>query len=248
MLLSGRNLSKRYGQRQLFNGITLGIDAGERIGLIGANGSGKSTLLKIFAGLEEPDDGELESRRNLRVEYVAQEESFAAGQTCMDAMLAAIDPSLDVHERETKAQVELGRAGLHDPRAEAAKLSGGWRKRLAIAAGLASARDEPDLLFLDEPTNHLDIEGIRWLEQMVSRIASRGSGAAVAFVTHDRTFLERVSTRVAELSPMYPSGLLVVDGELYESTGQRGESTVRRVDLEKGTVDRARPLARQLFG
>src|SRR3954465_1137195 len=99
MLLTGRNLAKSYGPRLLFSGITLGLNEGERIGLIGANGSGKSTLLRIFAGLETPDEGELESRRQLRVGYVPQEDSFEAGKSCRDCVADEVDSHLDDHER-----------------------------------------------------------------------------------------------------------------------------------------------------
>ena len=215
MLLTGRNLSKSYGPRLLFSGITLGLAEGERVGLIGANGSGKSTLLRIFAGLEQPDDGELVARRNLRVGYVAQADDFDAETTCLDVVANAIDdPHLDDHERHLRAAVLLDRAGFGggpdaagesaDPAALAGTLSGGWRKRLAIVRQLARS---PDLLLLDEPTNHLDLEGIEWLEKVVT-----GGAFATLTVTHDRRFLENVATRIVELGKAYPEGYLSVDG------------------------------------
>src|SRR5215216_4199661 len=99
MLLTGRNLSKSFGSRLLFSGITLGFEEGERVGLIGANGSGKSTLLRIFAGLETPDEGELIARRQLRVGYVSQEDVFEPAAPVLDTVADAIDAHLDDHER-----------------------------------------------------------------------------------------------------------------------------------------------------
>src|SRR5580704_6295621 len=109
MLLTGRNLSKSFGPRMLFSGITLGLSEGERIGLIGANGSGKSTLLRIFAGLETPDEGELISRRNLRTGYVAQEDVFVQGQSCLDCIADAMDSHVDEHDRHLRAEQALDR-------------------------------------------------------------------------------------------------------------------------------------------
>ena len=156
MLLTGRNLSKSYGPRLLFAGITLGISEGERIGLIGANGSGKSTLLRILAGSEQPDDGELVARRQLRVGYVPQEDAISPGQSCLDFVAAAMDEHLDEHDRHLAAETALDRAGFADSSQATEKLSGGWRKRLAVVSQIVR---EPDLLLLDEPTNHLDTRG-----------------------------------------------------------------------------------------
>src|SRR3954447_22236059 len=115
MLLTGRNLSKSYGPRLLFSGITLGLSEGERIGLIGANGSGKSTLLRIFAGLETPDEGELVSRRQLRTGYVPQEDEFDPARSCLDCVADQVDAHLDEHERHLRASILLDRAGFSDP-------------------------------------------------------------------------------------------------------------------------------------
>src|SRR3954462_11443424 len=148
MLLTGRNLAKSYGPRLLFSGITLGLNEGERIGLIGANGSGKSTLLRIFAGLDFPDEGELIARRQLRVGYVAQEDASDPHTTCLDNVADVMDTHLDDHERHARAAVLLDRAGFRDTAVFTDTLSGGWRKRLAIVREMAR---EPDLLLMDEP-------------------------------------------------------------------------------------------------
>ncbi len=215
MLLTGRNLTKSYGPRLLFSGITLGLEEGQRVGLIGANGSGKSTLLRIFAGLEEPDEGELISRRQLRVGYVAQEDVFEREQSCLDCVADVIDAHLDDHERHLRASILLDRAGFPEPSANTSTLSGGWKKRLAIIRQLAR---EPDLLLLDEPTNHLDVEGIVWLEDLIT-----GGSFATLTVSHDRRFLEEAVNRIIELGRAYPEGFLSHQGTYSEFIEKREE-------------------------
>ncbi len=231
-MLRAAGITKSIAYRTLFREISLSIERGDRLGIVGPNGAGKSTLLRLLSGEIEPDKGEVSVDPRVRCVLVSQLDRFETGQTARGVVAAAglrlaeeRGEPIEEHEAQVTGDIILGKTGFPPELCDvdASTLSGGWRKRLAIAAGLASARDEPDILFLDEPTSHLDIEGIRWLEQMVARIASRGSGAAVAFVTHDRTFLERVSTRVAELSPMYPSGLLVVEGNYTEFLRRKQE-------------------------
>ncbi|MEO1585387.1 MAG: ABC-F family ATP-binding cassette domain-containing protein, partial [Planctomycetota bacterium] len=232
-MLHAADLSKSLSYRMLFRNISLRINRGDRLGIVGPNGAGKSTFLRVLAGDLTPDKGELVIDPRYRAVMVPQADRFTPGETARSIVTrAGLDGAerrgepIEPHEAEVTGDIILGKAGfpasLSD--VEADRLSGGWRKRLSIASALASARDEPDLLLLDEPTNHLDIDGIRWLEQLVARIASRGSGAAVAFVTHDRSFLERVCTRVAELSPMYEQGLLAVDGNYSEFLRRKDEA------------------------
>jgi ATP-binding cassette subfamily F protein uup len=232
MLLTGRNLTKHYGPRLLFSGITLGLNEGERTGLIGANGSGKSTLLRIFAGREQADEGELISRRQLRVGYVPQEDSFDATKTCLDLVAEEVDAHLDDHERHIRAQVLLDRAGFQDPGATVATLSGGWKKRLAIVRQLAR---EPDLLLLDEPTNHLDVEGILWLEKLILS----GSFAAL-IVSHDRRFLENVANRIIELGRAYPAGFLSFDGSYSNFLEKREEFLAAQLGRERALASGVR--------
>ena len=215
MLLTGRNLSKHYGPRLLFTGITLGFEEGERVGLIGANGSGKSTLLRIFAGEEHADEGELIARKQLRVGYVPQEDSFPAGGCVIDVVADVVDAHLDDHERHLRAGILLDRAGFQDTSQHVEKLSGGWRKRLAIVRQLAR---EPDLLLMDEPTNHLDVEGILWLEKLI-----RNAPFATLIVSHDRRFLESVANRVIELGRAYPEGFLSHRGTYSDFVEKREE-------------------------
>ncbi len=204
MLLTGRNLAKSYGPRLLFSGITLGLAEQERTGLIGPNGSGKTTLLKILAGLEVPDEGQVQRTRSARVGYVPQEETFEPNRACIDIVADAVDVHLDDHERHLKAAVLLGQMDFSDPAVHAGTLSGGWKKRLSIAKQLAG---EPDLLLMDEPTNHLDIEGVMWLESLI-----KSGTYATLIVTHDRRFLEEVADRIVELDSSYPDGFLSHNG------------------------------------
>ena len=144
----------------------MGISDGERLGLIGPNGSGKSTLLKILCGQLETDTGSVSMRRNVRIGYVPQEADFAEGQTAAEVIAEAIaGEHLDDLERAARINQSLGRAGFTDGSVPSHTLSGGWKRRLAIARELAR---QPDLLFLDEPTNHLDLEGILWLEKQLA--------------------------------------------------------------------------------
>ncbi|MGC4034048.1 MAG: ABC-F family ATP-binding cassette domain-containing protein [Tepidisphaeraceae bacterium] len=216
MLLTARNLAKSYGPRQLFAGITLGLEEGDRVGLIGANGSGKSTLLKLFAAVEPLDDGELIAKRNLRVGYVAQEDAFDPHLTCEQIVIDAMDSHLDEHDRRVKAAIMLDRAGFGDRAlATAGSLSGGWRKRLSLVRAIAA---EPELLLIDEPTNHLDIDGIEWLEKTVA-----AAQFATLTITHDRQFLETVANRIIDLSKSYPDGFLSHRGPYSEFLEKREE-------------------------
>ena len=205
-ILNAQGLSKRFGAVPLFQDISFPVSEGDRIGLIGPNGSGKSTLLRILAGAITPDDGEIAYRKRLRLSYVEQVSEFHPGDTVKSVIDAAMDKAnVPEAERGTLSAEALGRAGFTDLTASAAALSGGWRKRLAIIEALVQA---PDILLLDEPTNHLDLEGIEWLEELLERAAF-----ACVVISHDRYFLENVVTEMAELSRVYPDGLLRVKGQ-----------------------------------
>jgi ATP-binding cassette subfamily F protein uup len=216
-LLTARDLSKTYATHTLFTGVSLSLSEGDRLGLIGPNGSGKSTLLKILAGLVEPDEGEITRRKQLHVAYVDQADQFAEGVTPMSAVQAELDDDKpgEALGAETRAAMSLSRLGFTDLQQPVSTLSGGWRKRLSIACALAH---DPDILMLDEPTNHLDMEGVLWLERFV-----RQSPMAVAFITHDRVFIERVAGRVVELSRAYPNGLFEVRGNYSEFVRRKEE-------------------------
>jgi ATP-binding cassette subfamily F protein uup len=210
MLIGCREISKTYRDRPLFEGISLSISDGERVGVIGANGSGKTTLLRILAGVETPDSGECVAAKGLRIGLVPQTSVFAAEQTVGQVVLAAAieapqHPHEDENDPRVRAEIIVHKLGFADPNQRVETLSGGWRKRLAVARALVA---DPELLLLDEPTNHLDLEGILWLENLLA--ASR---FAYVIVSHDRAFLQRGVNRVLELDRRYPGGYLSVDGD-----------------------------------
>jgi len=204
-IINAQGISKAFGSNPLFQNVSFTVTEGDRIGLIGPNGSGKSTLLRILAGEETPDDGEIAFRKRLRVSYVEQDSKFPSGATVRSVAENAMERA-KVHqtERGIRFAETLGRAGFEDFEAESAALSGGWQKRLAIVEARVQA---PDLLLLDEPTNHLDLAGIEWLEALLAEAAF-----ASVIVSHDRYFLENIATDMAELSRVYPDGVLRVRG------------------------------------
>jgi len=204
-----------YGHVPLLDGAAMALEAGERVALIGRNGAGKSSLLKILAGLDKPDDGVLQVQTGLRRVYVAQEPVFAPGVTVFDAVAEGVaearalrerferhDPADDLDAVQTRLEAldgwtweqrvaeSMQRLQL-DGSAAVEALSGGTRKRVALAQALVA---EPELLLLDEPTNHLDIDAIEWLQGLL--VAWRG---ALVFVSHDRAFIDGVATRIVEL-------------------------------------------------
>ncbi len=214
LLLSCEAVSKAYGTRSLFDGLTLGLFEGDQAGLVGPNGSGKSTLLKILAGDATPDRGSRSLRNGVRVGYVPQDPVFPTGRTVDDVVMASL-AGVDEEDRPGRRAHALSRAGFADGRASVDTLSGGWKKRLAIARELAAA---PDILLMDEPTNHLDVEGILWLEDLLTE-----RSRAFLVVSHDRYFLEHVATRMLELNRVYPDGLFEADGRYSEFLARRDE-------------------------
>ncbi|MGH7390992.1 MAG: ABC-F family ATP-binding cassette domain-containing protein [Candidatus Rokuibacteriota bacterium] len=214
LLLSCEAVSQAYGTRSLFDDLSFGLFEGDQAGLVGPNGSGKSTLLEILAGDTTPDRGSRSLRGGVRVGYVPQDPVFPAGRTVADVVTAAL-AGVDEADRPGRLAQALGRAGFTDASADADTLSGGWKKRLAIARELAAA---PDVLLMDEPTNHLDVDGILWLEGVLAERAR-----ACLVVSHDRYFLEHVATRMLELNRAYPKGLFETDGRYSEFLARRDE-------------------------
>ena len=242
MLLTVRDISKSLGLRALFEGVSLSINDGDRLGIIGPNGAGKSTLLRLLAGLTEADSGEVKRPKGMHAVYVPQQDQFDGQTTAKDAVIAqaftclgGVGTTHDHHEAETLADMMLSRVGFDDTLADkpAGALSGGWRKRLSVACALASAGGEPDLILLDEPTNHLDLDGVAWLEEFVRRAPGMPAASASVFVTHDRMFLEGVATRVAELSPAYPQGIFVVDGNYTEFLRRKEEFLTAQAEAQR---------------
>jgi ATP-binding cassette subfamily F protein uup len=204
-IISAQGLSKRYGVAPLFKNISFTVSEGDRIGVVGPNGSGKSTLLEILCGKTKPDSGDVAVRKGTRLSYVKQISEFAPGMTIQAVIESALERvSVAQSERAGRSAETLGRAGFVDLEIPAATLSGGWRKRLAIAEALVQ---KPDILLLDEPTNHLDLAGIEWLEKLLQRAAF-----ASVVVSHDRYFLENVTNEMVEIDGAYEDGALRVEG------------------------------------
>ena len=218
-LLTARHLEKAFPARPLFADVTVHIEVGDRIGLIGPNGAGKSTLLKVLAGLDEADAGEILVPRGTRTVYVGQMDDHPVEASPIEIVGAAManDDASDRTDPEHRARIALSKLGFTEAMQETTfgVLSGGWRKRVSLAAGIAR---EPDLLFLDEPTNHLDLEGVEWLEQWMRR-----AECAMVFITHDRTFLEETAKRIIELSAVYPGGTFKVEGNYTEFLRRKEE-------------------------
>lgn len=233
LVLNAQELSKTYGATPLFRGISLNIFEGDRLGLIGPNGSGKSTLLEILAGRLQPDSGEVAFRKNTRLASVAQESRFAPGISVKDILqYAAVEAGVPEAEQAGRVAETLGRTGFLQPEAEAATLSGGWRKRLALAEALIA---NPDILLLDEPTNHMDVAGIEWLENLLVQ-----ARFACIVVSHDRYFLENVATSMAELNRVYPDGLFRVTGNYSEFLAKKSEFLAAQTRHQEAFENRVR--------
>jgi ATP-binding cassette subfamily F protein uup len=235
LLVNAQDLTKTFGADPLFQGISLSINEGDRIGLIGPNGSGKTTLLEILAGRGQTDSGEVALRKGLRLGYVKQDAVYAPGQTVRSVIRRALSTvALPERERDSREAETLGRAGFDDFEADVSALSGGWRKRLAIVEALVQ---DPAVLLLDEPTNHLDLAGISWLEGLLVN-----APFACIVVSHDRYFLENVATSMAEINRAYPGGMLRVAGsysvflekkaEFLHAQAKHQESLENRVRTE----------------
>lgn len=233
VITSCQSVSKSFSARPLFKDISFTVDDRDRLGLIGPNGSGKSTLLKILTGLIEPDEGSVVPRKFLRSAYVSQDNKYPAGMTVRRIVSASLD-GLDIEEGERLSRVEvtLTRMGFEDFDADVASLSGGWRKRLALAAELVK---EPDFLLLDEPTNHLDLEGVLWLEDLL-----KSSQFAFVVVSHDRNFLENVTNRTIELNAQYKDGYLGAKGPYSVFLNARQEYLAALSNEEQALASKVR--------
>ena len=236
-LLTCQAIGKSFGAQNLFQNIALVINSGDRIGLIGPNGSGKSTLLKILCGRIDPDDGQVLSRKHVKTAYLDQADHFIENATVaenLEAPLAKLD--LDELERYNRVQALLSRAEFPDISMAVKLLSGGWRKRLAICRSFVV---QPDVLVMDEPTNHLDIEGVIWLEKMLSGALPKSPDAFI-LVSHDRRFLENVASRVVELSAVYPEGSLQVKGNYFDFLRARVDFLEQQQNLEERLANKMR--------
>lgn len=234
ILVSAKDIRKSFGVRPLFEDVTFVVESGERVGLIGPNGAGKSTLLRVLAGKSTVDAGDLSFQRGLKVGFLEQTPVFAPGALVESAISAdGAEPAI---VGEVLSRLEL--TGLAERSVDT--LSGGWRKRVALARELVK---QPELLLLDEPTNHLDIESILWLEGFLAR-----SPFATVTVTHDRVFLKRVTNRILELDRRNPKGLLSVRGDYEEYLKRKTElleQTEKRETVLKNTLRRETEWLRQ---
>ena len=204
-IVNAQEITKAFGANPLFQNVSFTISEGDRIGLIGPNGSGKTTLLRILAGEVAADSGEVSLRKRTRLASVEQDSRFQPGATVRSVIESALDRSgVSGSERGARFAETLGRAGFEDLAAPTIELSGGWQKRLSIVEALVQ---HPDILLLDEPTNHLDLPGITWLEDLLE-----AAPFASVIVSHDRYFLENVTTDMVELNRIYPDGSLRVHG------------------------------------
>ncbi|MFY0689738.1 MAG: ABC-F family ATP-binding cassette domain-containing protein [Cyclobacteriaceae bacterium] len=261
--LSVENLSKSYDEKLLFEGITFGLDQGQKVALVGVNGCGKSTLLKVIGGFETQDKGEVSFRNGLKVSFLSQRPDFDDDATVGEAVFsddkkelnlirqyedaltqASLNPEtapdmsdlieemdrLNVWEYEQQVKQLLGKLGIHDFSAKMSTLSGGQRKRVALAQALVV---KPDFLILDEPTNHLDLEVIEWLENFLA-----SQNLTLLMVTHDRYFLDRVTTEIMEIDR----------GEIFRYKGNYSaflEKKAERQSQDASTVGKARNLMKK---
>lgn len=265
-MISVENVTKTYGEKELFNDISFTIAEKERAGLIGVNGTGKSSLLKVIAGVDLPDSGEIVTPRDYTISYSAQQPELNYDLTVLEQVFAGDAPilvlqreyeqallelsmhpedsdiqqnlfelqkrmdTLDAWEVNTDAKTILTKLGIEEFSKKIGELSGGQKKRVALAQVLIQS---PDLLILDEPTNHLDFESVKWLEEYLGRY--RG---ALLLVTHDRYFLDRVTNRMFELE----------GGNLYSYKGNYAaflEAKAVREENEAAAIDKQKNLFRR---
>ena len=256
--LSVENLTKSFGIRVLFENLTFGIDKGDKVAIVAKNGAGKSTLLKILCDLEEKDSGNVIYRKDIRVDYLEQAENFDESQDVFSEVLSAETPEtkaiiayekallnpndsevyhnaldrmnqVNAWDFEVKVNQVLSMLKITDKTAKIASLSGGQKKRLALAKLLVN---EPDIMILDEPTNHLDLDMIEWLETYLSQ-----SQSTIIMVTHDRYFLEVVCNTIYELE----------DETIFKYKGNFSyylEKKAERQDMLAATIGKAKNLMR----
>ncbi len=256
-VLSAENISKAYSERWLFKDISFGLNQGDKVALVGVNGAGKSTLLKIVAGLVESDGGQLKINKDIKYAYLPQEPNFEGDVTIEQVILqednevakiakayerAILDPDIDADvmqdllnkmdqydawEYETNVMQILGKLGLTDLTLKCNALSGGQKKRVALAKLLLS---NPDFIILDEPTNHLDLDAIEWLENRLN-----AHNVTLIMITHDRYFLDNVANEVFELN----------NGKLYRHKGNYAyflEKKAEREMMTQASIDKAKNL------
>ena len=232
VILTAEAVTVRSADRAILDGVTLGVQTGDRIGVLGLNGAGKTTLLAVLAGERRPDAGRVATATGARIETVPQSTTVAAGRSVRDLVLSAFGEKDHVWAADSRVREVLDGLGLPGIGldTEVARLSGGERRRVALAAALAT---DADLLVLDEPTNHLDIDAVDWLAAHL-----RGRRAAVIVVTHDRWFLDALASTTWE----------VVDGAVHIRDGGYSDwvfARAERLRLAASAEERRRNLARK---
>lgn len=232
-LITCQAVAKSFGSRLLFKEISLTLFPGNKVGLIGPNGSGKSTLLKILLGLEAPDEGQVVRKRDLSIGYVPQS-SLYPSLPVKDVVLASNKhgSAHHSHEWETRVNIILDKCGFTDPLQLADRLSGGWKKRLDIACALAGA---PEVILFDEPTNHLDLEGIKWLEKLLQQ-----EKLTFVIISHDRTFLEKVTNRTMEINKTFPKGIFIAETPYLQFVEKRREFLEGQVAYQQSLSSKVR--------
>ncbi|RSD26302.1 ABC-F family ATP-binding cassette domain-containing protein [Mesobacillus subterraneus] len=265
-MITIENVTKTYGEKELFKGISFTIGEKERVGLIGVNGTGKSSLLKIVAGIDQPDSGDIISGKDYKISFLSQQPEMEPDRSVLDQVFSGDAPILklmrdyekvladlsinpedskvqeilyelqrrmdseDGWDANTAAKTILMQLGISDFSKKMGELSGGQKKRVALAQVLI---ESPDLLILDEPTNHLDYETVKWLEDYLSRYSG-----SLLLVTHDRYFLDRVTNRMFELD----------GGSLYSYKGNYAsflEAKAIREENEAASLEKKKNLFRQ---
>ena len=212
-LITLRHVSKSMGSQKLFDDLDVIIHAGARLGIIGNNGCGKSTLLGMLSGDVSPDSGERMQKKGLRIAHVAQDSQYADEETARSVLMQSVTANASPGDGIARVERMLRDLQWNDPEQAVGILSGGWKKRLAIAEALLQ---EPDLLLLDEPTNHLDLAGMLWLEELPGKVT-----CSVVMVSHDRWFLSAAAGSIMELGHAFPGGHFVAAGTYEEFLEQK---------------------------
>lgn len=232
-LLNVEKISKSFTDKILFDRVTLGINEGDKIGVIGINGTGKSTLLKIIAGVEQPDEGSVVKGKSIRVEYLAQNPVFIENLTILENVITGKKAEEEYRNLEGEAKAMLLKLGIKDYNGRVDTLSGGQKKRVALVRTLLTPAQ---ILVLDEPTNHLDNEMAEWLEDYLNKYQG-----AFIMVTHDRYFLDKVTNKIVEIdkgslysyTANYTKFLeLKTEREDMEQAAERKKKSLYRMDLE----------------
>ncbi len=232
-LLTIENVSKIYGEKQIFKTISFGLNEGDKFGVIGINGTGKSTFLKMIAGLEEPDEGKVTKGNRIRIGYLPQIPDFDGTLTILENVVRGIQSDNEHWNLEGQAVAMLSKLGLSESNIITEKLSGGQKKRAALVRTLLNPSE---ILVLDEPTNHLDNEMTEWLEDYLNKY--KGS---IIMVTHDRYFLDKVTNKIVEIDKAklytyegnYTKFLtLKAEREEMELATERKKESMYRQDLE----------------